>query len=76
MTELDREDELIEDEYGTVKKHVGECRTCGRKVADDGSYPGFKRVDDELASHIDDGTACHGFRIEAIYQGGGGRRVA
>lgn len=63
------------DCYGTVVKHVGECRTCGRTVVDDGTVDGLDRVDDELAGHIDDGTPCHDYRINAIYADGGERRV-
>lgn len=68
--------ERIEDKYGTVERHVGECSTCGREVVGDGSHDGFKDVEYELSDHIDDGTACYDYRIQAVYEDGGERRVA
>jgi hypothetical protein len=64
------------DQYGTVVKHVGVCSSCDRREVDDGTQEGFGRVFDRLSTHIDDGTACHEFRVEAIYEDGSGRSVA
>lgn len=64
------------DQYGTIEEHVGTCRTCNRRVVGGGSYDGFESVERELASHIDDGTDCHDYSIQAVYQDGGERRVA
>lgn len=50
--------------------HRAECRTCGRTEVVGGDAESFDHLLDEFASHIDDGTACHDFRIEATYADG------
>ncbi len=55
-----------------VDRYEGVCSTCGRPVTGED----FERVDDELASHIDDGTDCFDYRINAIYADGTERRAA
>jgi hypothetical protein len=68
--------ETATDQYGTVVRHIGECESCDRREVEDGSQDGFRRVFDRLSTHIDDGTACHEFHVEAIYEDGSGRSVA
>lgn len=69
-------DEPITNKYGTILIHIGECRDCDFELSDNGSYDGYKRVEDTLCRHIGaPGAPCHDFHIKAIYDDGGERRV-
>ena len=57
------------------QSHRAECRTCGRTETAGGDVESFDRLLDEFAAHIDDGSACHEFRIEATYADGVDRVV-
>ena len=68
---------MNDDESGAestvaVCRYRAECRDCDfRRVSAD-----FERADDELATHIDDGSPCHEYSITAEYQDGTEQRVA
>jgi hypothetical protein len=67
---------ITDDEHGDVVKHVGNCRGCDYVYAvEDGSYDGFKKVQDQLCRHIGHGSPCHDFYIEAEFESGVTRRV-
>lgn len=65
----------VTDEYGTIERHVGECRDCGKTVQRDGTSRGFEGARDKLSRHIDDGSACEEYHVTAHYEDGGERRV-
>lgn len=65
----------VEDEHGTVKRHVGRCRTCGRTAVRNSTKRGFESADDTLSEHVDE-TDCDDYAVFAIYVDGGERRVA
>lgn len=50
--------------------HRAECRTCGRSETVGGDIESFEQLLDAFAAHIDDGSACHEFRIDATYPDG------
>lgn len=50
--------------------HKAVCRTCGRTEIVGGEVGSFERLLDEFAAHIDDGSACHEFWIDATYPDG------
>ena len=52
------------------QSHRAECRSCGRTEVVGGDLESFERVLVEFASHVDDGSACHEFRIDARYSDG------
>ena len=60
----------IESTQKNPRSHRAECRTCGRTETAGGDVESFDRLLDEFAAHIDDGSACHEFRIEATYADG------
>lgn len=67
--------EPMETKYGTVEKHVGECRDCGYRFRSDGSYKGYKDVERQMGRHLDGGSPCYDYDIKAIYEDGGEDRV-
>ncbi|WP_158514137.1 hypothetical protein [Halodesulfurarchaeum formicicum] len=58
-----------------VTRHRAKCESCGREETAGGSMEEYDRLENEFADHIDDGTACHGFSIWAVYKDGGEERV-
>ena len=61
----------ITDSNGAVEKHVAECRDCDYWTTGNGSWSGYRKVQDRLCRHIGaPGAPCDDFSITAIYDDG------
>ena len=58
-----------------VDFHRGECQTCSFVETAGPTKQEYDNLERGLCNHIDDGSACDDFRIDAVFEDGGEHRV-